>query len=318
MEDVSIEAWIDKIHDQYPHLPNRLTAEIENRNLDRLQDWRARVEKLREDYDKADVPDELKHLPGGRLVIPAVMSVEDMTDDEIEAWHELFACVAAQMAKMAHKYWRAHSKNGQNSLVLADILDYLPIVFLYVLSSYEADRGNEHEDDFSSDGDRIRLTTWISIEGRRHINKYLQTCAYVIGRGSSYLHRLRGRLRQIKNEKYVQDGEYPSRQELIDEIEETTYYGKTVSRRTLNKRVSELEGSYQVVSTDAPAGKNEDESFTYGDMVSDYSQPSQAERLDGFNYILGATEGKPNALQSACLKILRTNEPLTVEEQYYF
>jgi len=321
-EDISITDWISQIREKHPDLPKRLTLEVERSRLERLRSWRTRVAKLREAYDDLPekiIPDALQELSGGRVVVPAMMSIDTMTDDEVEAWHELFACVVPQMTDLAQKYWQAHD-GEKSSLVMADVLQHLPIVFLYVLSNYDETRQGDNDGEFAEEEGRTRLTTWITIEARRHIKGYLQSSAYLIGPGSSYLHRLRSQMRKIQNDHYAQHGEYPDHEKLIDDVKHQSYYGRSVSREALSSRLRELQTGTSIVSTDAPVDGEGENDVQYKDVMGsepDVADDEMSKQADAHEYVRERTESEATR-REACMKVLTSTETLTVEERYHF
>jgi hypothetical protein len=214
---------------------------------------------------------------------------------------------------------------------MVDVLDYLPIVFLIVLGNYDGTRyggdtknadnyTGQHDGEFAEQDGGTRLITWIQLQANYHIRTYVQTVAYAVDRGASYLHRLRGKIRSIKNREYVESGREPTTSEVVNEVAEATHYGRNVSKDRLRDKVQQLDSSFQVKSTDAPVGgrEGEDSSMTLGSMIS--NEPPQDERsaeIDGAEYVLRRTEDG-SVLQTACLKILTSSEELTPPEQHVF
>lgn len=333
MRQSSIEEWVIQIREQYPDLPDELSLEIENRELEKLQPWLDSVRELRERYDEIpdeDIPQEIQDMPGESQVVPVMMKVEEMTDEQVEAWHRLFSCVAAQMADIAYGYWQAHGQGEESKLDLVDVLDYLPLVFLIVLGTYDGSRyggdtDNEdnytgkHEGEFAEQEGGTRLITWIQLQANYHIRTYVQTVAYAVDRGASYLHRLRGKIKSIKNREYVESGEEPTTSEIVEEVSQETHYGRNVSEERLREKVQQLDGSYQVRSTDAPVGgpDGDDESMTLGSMIPDDHRDERSREIDATEYVLRRTENESD-LQAACLKILSSNEELTPQERHVF
>lgn len=322
-EDISITDWVSRIRDRRPELPDRLTLEIERDRLEKLSNWRERVAQLREAYEEMEeeeIPDEIEDLAGGKVVVPAMMAMDDMTEEEVDAWHDLFACVAPQMAKIAHKYWRAHS-GDDSTLVLADVLDYLPIVFLYVLSNYDEDRSGEGDRTFAAEEDRTRLTTWITIESRRHIKEYLQSCAYLVGPGSSYLHRLKSQVRRIEREHYAQEGEPPTHDDVKGKIKTQSHYARSVSEEALDRRLREVRSGTTIVSAEDPV-----ENQSSGDNEVQYKNilPAKQDLIDEdlqelasiMEYVKSRTDDQDRI--RACRRVLNSTTPLTIEERYAF
>jgi hypothetical protein len=321
MRDSTVESWVRQLMEAYPDAPDSLTTDHEKKNLDRLEGWFDRLEEIRSawdeiDTDELDLPESFDQIGGGRQVIPVLMTIEDFSPEEKRAWHNLFVPVSAMMAKIAHGYWQSHG-GTQTSLSLEDMLDYLPIVFLYVLSSYDPDRKTEeYEDDFSDDVNRIRLTTWVHRDTRRHIRSYLQQHLYIVDRGSGYIHRLRHRIHQIRGEKYADDGEEPTREEIVDELKSTSE-GEDTSRGQLEKHVNRLTGDETVASMDEPVSgsSGSDNDLTHGDLMTTGAQ--NVERFyQPLEYLMERTD-EIEPLRSACEKIATTGEPLTFRERRY-
>lgn len=321
MKQSTVKEWVGQLKESYPEAPNSLTTEHEKKNLDRLERWFDELEKIRLAWDdldkeKLELPDSFEEIGGGRQVIPVLMTVNDLSPKEKKAWHNLFVPVSAMMARIAHGYWRRHGGN-QATLSMQDILDYLPVVFLYVLSSYDPDRKTDnHEEDFSDDVDRIRLTTWVHRDTRRHIKEYLQQHLHVVGRGSGYIHRLRNRIRQIQNEEYVEEGEMPNREEIIDELKETSE-GEDTSRKQLEEHVTNLTGDENVASMNEPVSGSQgsDDDLTHADLITAHS--ADIERFYNPIEYLEERTSEIEPLQQACKKIAVTGEALTFRERRY-
>lgn len=319
-----IQTWVNSLKCAYPHLPDRLTIEVEKENIARLQRWYDELKILREKYDALGdefLPDHLQGETGKRQMIPALMSVENMTRDENEARHELFTCLSAQMAKIAHKYWRTHS-NGA-IMEINDVLNYLPIVFLYVLSSYDPypqgkNPKTNHGRNFAhSDKGRVRLITWVHIECRRHINTYLQQNAYMIREGSNYMHRLRRQLRQLQEEKLNETGYEATTTELVDGLKDT-HYGSLVKTSTLTGHVKTLTTPTSILSFDAPVSHTggSDSEATIGDYIEDKGQhqTSTESLYDPSEELFESIEDKH--LAAAAEKLCYGSAVLSLKERY--
>jgi hypothetical protein len=334
VSQTSIEDWVIDVRQEYPDLPDELNLEIERRELKKLQPWLERVREYKDRYDEIpdeEIPREIQDMPGESQVVPVMMMVDSMTKEQVEAWHRLFSCVAAQLADIAYGYWQAHGQGEESKLTMIDVLDYLPLVFLIVLGNYDGNRyggENDNEDnytgshggEFAAEEGRTRLITYLQLQAKYHIRTYVQTIAYAVDRGASYMHRLRGKIKSIKNREYVESGQEPTTSEIVDEVAEDTHYGRTVSEDRLQEKVQELDGSYQVRSTNAPVGGqdgDEDESMTLGSMIPSNNHDERNAQIDAVEYILRRTD-EGSTLQDACLKILTTTEELTPPEQHAF
>jgi hypothetical protein len=321
MQSSTIEAWVGQLKDSYPDAPDELEVGHEKTQLDALSGWFEELQGIRSAWDEIekgdfDLPESFDQVGGGRQIIPVLMTIESFTPAEKKAWHNLFVPVSAMMADIAYGYWRSHG-GDQTSLSMEDILDYLPIVFLYVLSSYDPHRATEeHETDFSDDVDRVRLTTWVHRDTRRHIRSYLQQHLYVVGRGSGYIHRLRHRIREIKSEERSKDGNMPTREKIVDELKETSE-GENTSREQLEKHVTRLSGDENVSSMDEPvSGPNDSESgLTHKDLTTSSAQ--DVERFYNPLQYLKDRTGEIGPLQSACIKIATSDKALTFRERRY-
>jgi len=220
------------------------------------------------------------------------------------------------MAKIAHQYWQSHG-GDQTTLSLEDVLDYLPIVFLYVLSSYDPRRQtSSYEDDFSEEEDWIRLTTWVHRDTRRHIRSYLHQHLYLVSRGSGYIHRLRHRIREIRSESYSEDGSEPHREEIVEELKKTSE-GEDTSREQLQEHVDRLTGDESVKSIDEPVSgsPDDDNDLTHKDLATSSAQ--NVERFYNPIEYLEERTSEIGPLQSACKKIAASNDVLTFRERRY-
>lgn len=318
---VDLDQWISQVQDDFPDTPNRLTLEVEEEELKRLTDWKERLEALRSEYeDKGDeaLPHWLRGMPGGSLTKPVLWSATSMSDEEKEAWHRLFSCVVGQMADIALDYWNSQEESRGSAVSVADVLDYLPVVFLYVLGSYDEHYGYEsHDEDFSKDDDRVRLTTWVGIETPKHIRVYMRTIGYVLDRGSQTIHRVRAAVRKAQQKIQEEKERQARKDEIVDYVSEETGYGSRVSKGTVEKRVRDVAASRHVVSTEKPVGGDEDEgeSRTIGQQIAD-SPSSTGHHVDIYTYLRDRVSD--SAKRHACLKLLDTEEDLDVNEQFWF
>jgi len=272
-----VKDWLESLKEAYPHLPDNLPTDKEKENLLKLERWFKHIEELREYYDdvgKKELDEKYQDEPGRRQIIPVLMSLDDMSPEEVKAWHEMFICLAASMVHLSFGYWNTHNGQGDATLDLGDLLGYLPVVFLYVLSSYKpypSDKrfSREHErvayekeNDLTEkeiakiDKSRIKLITWVYTESRRHINTYMQQIAYNIKYGSGYTHRLQQLILDIVNTYETDEGRYPTDEEVVTELRKTRY-GKLLKKESLMKHVRFLKetkaGNYDTVSLYNPS-----------------------------------------------------------------
>lgn len=318
----NVKEWVGQLKDAYPDAPSHLTAEHEIENMEALSGWFDRIESIREAWDEVDeeeidLPDSFDADEGGRQVLPVLMTIEDMTPEEKKAWHNLFVPISAMMADISHGYWESHG-GDQTSLSFQDLLNYLPVIFLYVLSSYDPHRaGGDHEEDFSDDTDRIRLTTWVHQDTRRHIRSYLQQHLHVVGQGSGYIHRLRRRIREIRNESYTSEGREPNHEEIVDALKNTGE-GRDTSREKLREHVEDLSKQSGVRSMSDPVsgpGQSEND-LTFGDLAT--TDSGAVEHLyDPEEYLEERIGDQLKPLMSACKKLAFGDEALTFRERRF-
>lgn len=318
----SVSDWVNSMQSQYPDLPNQLTLEVELEYISKLRQWRESVTHLRNLYkdDILHIPPEYEDVPGGSQVIPALISIRAMSDIEEDSWHRLFSCAAPQLANITIRYWSTHGSNDNCTLTIQDPLNYLPLVFLYILSTYDEHRDTEHyEDSFAAQENRVRLTTWIYQQSQYHINTYLQSAAYVSGTLPNYVHTLQSKIRDLDNTRLVQEGRVSTNEELVEQLPNINYYASNLSKTKLEERVEELRVGTHSVSLDQPFGNDDDEEgFSYQRVLSDTTpREEEVDRVDGYQYVVERTKGEP-VLQSACLKVLESTDSLTADEQYIF
>jgi hypothetical protein len=314
--------WVSALKSAYPHLPDSLSIDVEKANLAVLKDWFARVQALRIEYDqmdKSELPEELQDETGKRQIIPVLLSLDSMSPQEIQAWHELFVCLSAHMADIAYTYWRTHASSG-SAVSLEDVLNYLPVVFLYVLSSYKeypqgAPTDEENREDFShADDGRVRLITWVHIEARRHINTYLQHYAYTVRYGSGYTHRLRQTITKLQAKSLTSEGRTLTKDEVVTEVRKT-HYGQIVSASTLADHVGDVMTSESTVSLSDPMGSGSDTtgSPTFEDILSSHDVDIQHDVYDPCSW-LEERVAPVGALRDAVSKVLYGGAPLTFSE----
>lgn len=323
-DSIDVDDWLADVQRQFPDTPDRLTREFEIQELKKLSDWKTRLEALRDRYkeegDEA-VPLWLQDVPGGSLTKPVLWSATTMTGEERDAWHRLFSCVAGQLADHALDYWQDHHNSSESAISLADVLNYLPIVFLYVLGSYDASREHsDHEGGFAESEDRVRLTTWVGIEASQHIRTYVRTIAYVVDRGSQTLHRVRTAVRRAQREIYDRKERKARQDEIVDYVADQTGYGSRVSRGTVEDRVSDVIDRQQVVSTEKPVGGSDNpepdrDARTLGDQISSRAV-GRDYHVDIYEYLRGRIGNARK--REACLKLLDTKEKLTPDERFWF
>lgn len=323
MHDSTTQRWVSTLKGAYPDLPDNLTLAVEKKNLQILSRWFTHIEELRIKYDsmdKADLPVELQDETGKRQIIPVLLSLDTMPASEIRAWHELFVCLSAHMSEIAYTYWRTHA-SGTSTVSLEDVLNYLPVVFLYVLSSYKEyptktnpDKETREQFSHAEDG-RVRLITWVHIEARRHINTYLQHHAYTVRYGSGYTHRLRQTVSKLQSRSLTTAGRNLTKEELVEQIS-TTHYGQIVSRDTLADHVVDVLTSDTTVSLHEPVGSDKSgggQSMTFEDLVSRDDLDIQGEVYDPCAWLEARVAGVP-ALARAIDKVLYGGQPLTYSE----
>lgn len=320
MQNSTVKRWVGQLKDVYPQAPETLTPQHEQENLEILSGWYDELESIRGAWDELgeediDLPESFEQAGGGRQTIPVLMTIQDFTPEEKQAWHNLFVPVSAMMASIAHGYWESHG-GDQTTLTLEDLLNYLPEVFLYVLSSYDPDRPTENYDNDFSHGDGVRLTTWVHRDTRRHIRSYLQQHLYLVSRGSGYIHRLRHRIRQIRSEEYAEDGQEPRREEIVDALKDTSE-GEDTSRERLEKHVSQLSGDESVSSLSEPVSGQDgsDNDLTHEDLTTSSAQNVE-QFYDPVEYLKKRTS-EIDPLQSACEKIALSGDVLTFKERRY-
>lgn len=315
-----VSNWVTMVREPYSDLPQRLTEAIEDDVLEKLQGWRQMVSVFRERYNtlpEDQLPSWIATTEGGSAVIPVLWAQQYMSEIEVRAWHRLFACASSQLASIAQKHWNVHKANADDTVELTDVLEYLPIAFLFVLGNYNPyAEVEDHEVDFSSGNDKnVRLTTWIHIEGPRHIKKYIQQEMYNIGNKASYMHRLRSQVNQLQDTAVTTTGSKMPHNEIVDEIQSSTYYGQTITRESLSNNIRHAQQQYTTVSTEAPVSPGSQESAQVGDMLK--SNALSSGETGSAHYILSRTAYN-SALQCAIEKLLFTDEELSVDEQFVF
>lgn len=313
----TIQKWVSNLKASYPELPETLEWEIEEKNILLLSRWFDNIAQLRIEYDamdKEDLPIGLQNETGKRQIIPVLMSIDTMLDVEVKAWHELFVCLSAQMADIAHNYWKAHS-TGRPSISLEDILGYLPVVFLYVLSSYNPYPDiKDHENTFSENSDgRVKLITWVHIECRRHINTYLQQYTHVIKRGSGYQHRLRQKIVKIQQTALVSTGEELQIDAIVKELSKDSFAAQSKNEETLRGHVEDIILSSNVLSLDSPIDSDNDSSIS--DLLAHRIEDIEEEFWDIDSYMQRRFENKPEML-SIWNKLSKTDNTLKFKEKY--
>lgn len=317
--DTSTQEWVAALKAAYPHLPNALNIDLEIKCLERLERWFTHVNELREYYDKIDrdeLPESVRNEPGKRQVIPVLMSLEHMTQDEVDAWHTLFVCLSAQLADIGTGHWKIHNKRT-STMSLADVLNYLPIIFLFVLSSFNPFPGvGKHEKNFSHSKDgRVRLITWVTVDTRRHIATYLQQHLYTIRKGSGYIQRLRSSIRKLQNAQLTSEGRMPTTDELIDSLAKT-HQGQIVKKATLSTHVQNLLAEQPVISLSETTGNNENVRSDTLDQTIEGDYYDIEEIFDPATDLETDISNNPS-LKSACNKLLHTDEVLTYMEMFY-
>lgn len=297
-----------------------MTVDVEDKALSKLQHWRQMVNVFRDRYKKLpdqNLPEWVVNSTGGSSVIPVLWAQKYMSEEEAQAWHRLFTCASSQLASIAQKHWNVHKNTADQTVDLNDVLEYLPIAFLFVLGNYNPYASTEnHAVDFSSDTDKnVRLSTWIHIEAPRHIKKYIQQEMYNIGNKASYMHRLRSQVQQLQDRSLTATGTRMPHDDVVDEIQSSTYYGQTISQRSLSDNIRQAEKTYTTVSTEAPVTPNAPDSAPIGDMLA--SAPTADFDTENAKYLLSrvAYNGE---LESAVYKLLFTDDQLTVDEQFVF
>jgi hypothetical protein len=297
----SITEWVAALKASRPDLPDHLSIEVELSRLRRLDGWFDRIKRLRVLYDQMDrktLPEELRQA-GKRQIVPVLMSLETMTDDEVEAWHDLFTCLSAQLSTFAYDYYRAHLRGKDASMALVDVLNYLPAVFLYVLSSYKEYPKGEGTD-------RVRLITWVHIESRRHINAYMQQHAYTVKRGSGAVHRLKTKLQEAASELAEREGRQPHPHEVVEYVNDRDGVSIDID--------PEL---YQVITRDEtyslhePAGA--ETQTTYEDML-EAPEDDVEDRFDPVGFALELARGCRHT-EGALIKLFETDDKLSMRER---
>jgi DNA-directed RNA polymerase specialized sigma subunit len=187
---------------------------------------------------------------------------------------------------------------------LEDILNYLPVVFLYVLSSYNPYPGREeHDEDFSHDDGRVRLSTWVHIDMKRHIDSYLRQHAYAVKPGSTEMQRLHQRIVEKREElTALNGGRRPTREQIAEAMDESISPSEYAA--IMNN---------DVLSLDTKCRKqDEDEETTHADMLE--ARPDNVERSYNPRIYLKKRASTPE-LKEAVDKILYSDESLTSEEK---
>ena len=305
----SIRAWVAELKASYPYLPDHLSIEVEKDRLATLQPWFARIHRLRKLYDEMDrteLPDELREA-GKRQVVPVLMGLEYMTDEEVKAWHELFVCLSAMMADLAFDYYKTHLQTKNASMTLIDVLNYLPVVFLYVLSSYDPTRGGDHDNDFSKEDGRVRLITWVWRDARRHINSYLQQHAYTVKRGSGAVHRLKSKLLQAQQALADRLQRDPRPEEVVEYVNDEMGLEVDLDAEMYNIIIYD-----DTLSLHNPA--TDDASVSFEDLLM--AEPGEVESAyDPTSFAMRMARGNLQ-LQHALRRLFDTNEPLSTLERF--
>lgn len=318
--DESTQAWVASVKRAYPHLPATLSLELETEMIGKLGRWFQHIQELRQLFDQVDrdsLPEWVRDEPGKRQIIPVLLSLDDMTEEEVQSWHVLFVCLSAQLADIGTAYWRSQYSHSK-TLSLHDVLNYLPVVFLYVLSSYEPRRPvKEHSENFAHSDGRIRLITWVSIDTRRHILSYLQQHIATVRQGSGFVQRLRQAVLAVQRRKFVKDGVLLQTDDLVTELKDT-HQGSVVSEAKLREHLIDILTTQPIISLDEPVTnrKAEQHSTTVGDFLeADYFDVE--EFFDPGRDIENDVNGNPSLL-TACQKLLSLNstDPLTFQESF--
>lgn len=220
------QRWVASLKAEYAYLPNTLTLKVEIDALDRLESWFERVKQYRLEYDetpRSDLPEWLQSESGKRQIIPVLWALEETTDEENLAINELFVCLSAFIAEQVTYYYQRQAQSG-HALDLEDVLQWTPLIFRYVLSSFNPYRKTKkHENNFSHSTDgRIRLITYLRNDIRRHISTYVLQHSYYI-KYPGTVHRNRSKLRRAASEfERTHHGAMPSTDALADSLSKRT------------------------------------------------------------------------------------------------
>lgn len=320
-EQTTVNDWVAGLKNSYPNLPETLTLGVEKANLVKLKRWFSDVKSIRDSYtkeEKAKLSDEFPNELGKRQIIPVLASLDNMTPEEIRAWHELFVCLSANLANIGHRYWKVHQAKSP-SMGLEDILNYLPIVFLYILSSYkEYPPGGkkEHADSFRQNDDgRVKLITWVNMESRRHVKSYIEYHATTVRQGSGFLHRLKQTVASLQNTKYASTGQYATAEELADMLD-GTHQGSIVSKEKLVEHIEASMLSTKSVSLSdviTSSGSNSSSVMTYEDTMSNEDIDLEGSIFDPVSLLENRIRTN-SKISQAVEKLLHTESKLTITE----
>jgi len=310
------DQWLRRIWQEYPDLPKKLTASIEKEKIPKLSGWLQRVEETREEYEEHGeevLSSHVQTLDGGRQVLPVYEHLEDMSEREVQAWQELFSCSARIMARHVNNYWEAHKKDLR--LKIEDVLNQTPVVFLIVLSRYDPDHlAGEDDRDWSGaeEKGKVRFSTWLQRDVRRHIKEYLQKCSGNITQGPEYLQRLRDEILKFRDETYVEEGRYPTTEKIMEEVSQY-YYADSISKEKLRSHVCKLNSASSpgMTSLDEPVAGNADDDRTVQEQLP--AKSIGESELDAKSYFEQRIEA-PAKLR-ACTKLITGGQSLTFEER---
>lgn len=226
----SPERYVERVRAQYPHLPPKLTLELERKHLATLQGW---FDRVRTNWNKKPAPEDnvlaeanpLRTLDEAQMG-PVLLALDQnpMTEAEQTAWNELYAMLCPLMVGIAYRQYDKRVRFG-SKMTLSGVLNYSALAFLYALSGYDPDgirkggkkRGNKHKNDFSQ-SDKPRLITWIRQDAGRYIRRYLEHYGHSIRQGSGHTIAERGRAVRAAQRFEAREGYRPQAEQLSAEL----------------------------------------------------------------------------------------------------
>lgn len=179
--------WVSSIRGGREEQP--LTVEQECTYYEVLKPWIKRVAEVLDNYED--------HLQLGREIGPVLETIDEMTEEQRRAWHELLSHMAALLASITMDLYAPHATRiEERGFSIDDVLSIVPVYFLVALSRWDPYRSTPHQDDFQQVPGYVRLSTWIFRYIRRPISDYIEQLISSVNFEARHYRRLRTKLRR--------------------------------------------------------------------------------------------------------------------------